>query len=148
METQRNRSSMLAKYRQVEFNINTSNRLFQKKIQIGRVEDFAKLSLPQISPLFSLHKFYNSYTLFSANIAFPWHVVLLISKTLTWMFMHFLWYHSRQPLHFAIKYSSSDLISSWRHNIFPRDTIYIKKQRNRSTAIKSFTGLWKSRNFF
>ena len=31
---------------------------------------------------------------------------------------------------------------------FPTDTIYIKNQRNRSTAIKSFIGFWKWRKFF
>ena len=40
---------------------------------------FLHIRSPQISPLFSLYKIYNSYNLFSANRAFPLHVVLLIS---------------------------------------------------------------------
>ena len=102
-----------------KFNINTtSNRLFQKKIQTGGVEDFST----HISSTDKPHTFmlYNLYNLFSANRSFPLHVVILISKNFN-LNVHAL----LVVLHLAIKYT-----------------------RNRSTAIKSFIGLWKWQKFF
>ena len=92
---------------------------------------FLHISFPQISPLLSLYKLYN---LLFGNRAFP----LLVLKNFNFN-VHAR--HLLQPLQFAIKYRLSDLISSLA---FPTDGIYIKKQRNISTAIKSFiVGLWK-----
>ena len=38
------------------------------------------ISPPQISPLFSLHKLYNSYNLFSSKRAFSLHAVLFVPR--------------------------------------------------------------------
>ena len=101
---------------------------------------FLRISPPQISPLFLLHKLYNSYNLFSANRAFPLHVVLFVSKNFN------LNIYALLVLRFAIKHPSSDLIY---HESRPPDRYNIyKKQKNISTAIKSFIGLWKRRRIF
>ena len=101
---------------------------------------FLRISPPQISPLFLLHKLYNSYNLFSANRAFPLHVVLFVSKNFS------LNVYALLALRFAIKYPSSDLIY---HESRPPERYNIhKKQKNISIAIKSFIGLWKRRKIF
>ena len=62
---------------QFPFNINTtSNRLFQEKSKQEELRISLHTSPPQISPLFSLYKLYNSCNLFSANRAFPLHVTM------------------------------------------------------------------------
>ena len=65
-------------------------------------------------PLFSLHKLYNSDNLFLQTKHFHCMWYFPSQKTSTWMFMLFLWRCSTQPLQFATKYPSSDLISSWK----------------------------------
>ena len=103
---------------------------------------FLHVSPPQISSLFSF-----SYNLFSANRAFPLHVVLFISKNFN------LNVHALVVVPFATAAAVCHKTSIIRFNIiikvsFPTDTIYIKKQRNRSIAIKLFIGLWKRRKIF
>ena len=53
-------------------------------------------------------------------------------KTLTWMFMKFLWYYSPHPLQFAMKYSLSDFTSSLKKISLQIQHIY--KNRNGSAA--------------
>ena len=93
-------------------------------------------------PLFSF-----SYNFFSANRAFPLHVVLFISKNFNFNV------HALVVVPFATVAAVCHKTSIIRFNIimkvgFPTDAIYIKKQRNRSIAIKLFIGLWKRRKFF
>ena len=98
------------------------------------------ISSPEISPLFSL------YNLFTTNRAFPVHVVL--KKFYKWylknfinfsLLMHVMWYFTTAA---AVCHKISII---WFNIImkvgFPTDAMYIKKQRNRSTAIKSFIGI-------
>ena len=65
---------------------------------------------PQISPLFSLYKYISyiihvTFFLQTEHIHCMWY--FSFQKILTWMFMHFLWYHLPQPLQFAVKHPSS-----------------------------------------
>ena len=75
---------------------------------------FLHTRLLQINPLFLLYKLYNSDNLFLKEKHFRCMWYFPSQKTLFWMFMLFLWYCSTQPLQFATKDQSSDLISSWK----------------------------------
>ena len=80
--------------------------------------------------------------LFSADRAFPLHVVLLISKNFNWNVQALL------VVPFGTAFAVCHKISVVWLNIimkvgFSADTVHIKRQRNRSTAINSFIGLWK-----
>ena len=73
-------------------------------------------------PLFSLHKLYNSYNLFSVNRALPLHVVLFVSKNVK------LYVHALLAATFCHK------ISIARFNFiikvgFATESIYIKNKR-------------------
>ena len=124
--------------------------------------DWAKKIFPQpslwkcrISPhnsstdksLFSSYKLYNSCNLFSANKTFLLHVVLFISKSFN------LNVYALLVVPFPTAAAVCHKISIIWFNIimkvsFPTDTIYIKKHRNSTIAIKSFIGLWKRQKFF
>ena len=84
--------------------------------------------------------------LFSANRAFPLHVILVISENFNWN-VHALLVVPFTTA-FAICHKTSVV---WLDIImkvgFSADTVHIKKQSNRSAAIKSFSGLWKWRKF-
>ena len=98
---------------------------------------------PQISPYY--FHFHVIYFLHTKHFHCNWYFLSQKSFNLN--------VHALVVVPFATAALVCRKISIIRFNIimkvgFPRDTIYIKRQRNGSIAIKLFIGLWKRQTFF